>query len=51
MKTTYVQLQPVYSVSFLNFNLLQIDNFHSTFQLLKKENPEIALTKDLEIHI
>ena len=48
---TYVQLKPVYSVSFLNFNLLQIDNFHSTFQLLEKENPEIALTKDLEIHI
>ncbi|MCB1160468.1 MAG: Rpn family recombination-promoting nuclease/putative transposase, partial [Leptospiraceae bacterium] len=47
----YSILQPVYSVSFLNFDLLKIENFHSTFLLLEKNNPEITLTKDLEIHI
>ena len=47
----YGDLKPVYSISFLNFQMKQTRNFHSSFRLLEKDSPEIHLTKDLEIHI
>ncbi|MCP5503250.1 MAG: Rpn family recombination-promoting nuclease/putative transposase [Leptospiraceae bacterium] len=47
----YSDLKPVYSVSFLNFKLLETENYHSIFRVLEAEGREIALTKDLEIHI
>ncbi|MCP5499259.1 MAG: Rpn family recombination-promoting nuclease/putative transposase [Leptospiraceae bacterium] len=47
----YSDLKPVYSVSFLNFKLLETENYHSIFRVLETSGREIALTKDLEIHI
>ena len=47
----YFLLPKIYSISFLEFDLLKTKNYHSVFQLREKENPELILTDDLEFHI
>ncbi len=47
----YSLLPKIYSISFLEFDLLKTKNYHSVFQLREKENPELILTEALEFHI
>ena len=47
----YGVLPKIYSISFLDFNLIKNQKIHSVFQLREKDNPEILLTNDLEFHI
>ena len=47
----YFLLPKIYSISFLEFDLLKTKNYHSVFQLRENENRELILTDDLEFHI
>ncbi|MEM7182833.1 MAG: Rpn family recombination-promoting nuclease/putative transposase [Spirochaetota bacterium] len=47
----FYKLKPVYSVSFLNFKLLQEPGYHFNFHVLEKDRPQITLTNYFEIHI
>jgi predicted transposase/invertase (TIGR01784 family) len=47
----YGILPKIYSISFLDFDLVKNKKVHSVFQLREKDNPEILLTEDLEFHI
>ena len=46
----YDRLNQVYSINFINFKLIENNSFHSVFQLLEINNPNILLSEDLEIH-
>ena len=48
----YDRLPRIYSFNFTSFVLFQGQtHFHSVFEVKEKNNPEICLTEDLEIHI
>ena len=47
----YGILPKIYSISFLDFELVKNNKVHSVFQLREKDNPEILLTEDIEFHI
>ena len=40
----YTTLQTTYSVNFLNFNLLDLPDYQSSFLILEKDHPDIQLT-------
>lgn len=47
----YGILPKIYSISFLDFELVKNQKVHSIFQLREKDSPEILLTSDIEFHI
>jgi len=46
----YSQLADVIAINIVNFEVISIDNFHTTFHLWEDDNPDYLLTKALEIH-
>ena len=47
----YTALRPVMSIILTEFPIFpQLKNIHNIFQIMAKENPEIVLTQDFQIH-
>ena len=47
----YTALRPVMSIILTEFSIFpQLKNIHNVFQITAKENPEVLLTKDFQIH-
>ena len=46
----YQQLKKVYSINFIDFNLIDTKEYHSVFDIISRDNLDIQLTEDFEMH-
>ncbi len=46
----YQQLKKVYSINFLDFNLIDTKEYHTVFDIISRDNTDIQLTEDFEMH-